>query len=471
MSTDPTSLFLAAALAAGLVEGSSVIRYHRHALSLGNAGAGDNDSGDDCELAVPSASVVAAHSILYGIASVPLGIVGASPGHVFLPKSLSSRIRKCHDGDAPAVEDTKNAEEEKAMAKNLNTYSSALEEPPMNLSDAPVVGTGRGVGRMLRRENSRKMALRNEMQRRPQTESAKERKTGAVHANRIRRPPSTGAGVPSRFVATLDGRPLPAPLAEAMRRSRCAFVGAGIVSYALMMTSSARRRDQCESSGNRQRDENFARGYSRWVNAESVGLWNERIKNGKSMDEVDLLKRWRMVQDGEPSAQSPFDDNAITFGKMNDSVLGGIYKATRWLNVQLGRDLDEPPLSLIGHWKMFDTLESMDGGASNEEDDNSRSTTDGEGTQQGGTSSSPESDPQLSQRSPNKVLNAVMTSVGVLGTSVRHLMVSTYRFASVVATMGRKGESAPKGEDDVTREVQRNQTSFAGGCSDGDESK
>ena len=143
MTTDPSSLFLAAALAAGLFEGSSVIHYYRHALQQGDVS--DNDSSDNANndndaAVVPSMSIIAAHSLLYGVASVPLGIVGASPGLVFLPKSLSSSIIKCDGGgdDAAAIEDATN-KGEKRTVKDVKHHNIRLDDSPSTSSDIPIV--------------------------------------------------------------------------------------------------------------------------------------------------------------------------------------------------------------------------------------------------------------------------------------------------------------------------------------------
>ena len=41
----------------------------------------------------------------------------------------------------------------------------------------------------------------------------------------------------------------------------------------------------------------YCYGYNHWImNTKSIRLWNKRIKHGKSMNEIDLLKRWKMQQ-------------------------------------------------------------------------------------------------------------------------------------------------------------------------------
>ena len=51
-------------------------------------------------------------------------------------------------------------------------------------------------------------------------------------------------------------------------------------------------------------------------------------------------------------------------------------------------------------------------------------------------------------QSPNIVWSAAVTSVDVLGTSIRHLLESTVRVATAVATVGRRGHPQRLEKDD-----------------------
>eukprot|EP01083_Nonionella_stella_P226163 803437_1 len=73
-----------------------------------------------------------------------------------------------------------------------------------------------------------------------------------------------------------------------MRRSRCMFIGAAMVSYAITHCLSEKQRE-------RENDHNlnttYSCGYGHWMNNKSISLWNERIKHGKSFDEAGILKQ------------------------------------------------------------------------------------------------------------------------------------------------------------------------------------
>ena len=56
---------------------------------------------------------------------------------------------------------------------------------------------------------------------------------------------------------------------------------------------------------------------------------------------------------------------------------------------------------------------------------------------------------QTSHRKSSKVWRVAVTSVDVLGTSIRHLLVSIYDIASSVATLGRKRQVGNLGKNEV----------------------
>jgi len=348
--------------------------------------------------------------------------------------------------------------------KDVKHHSIRLDDIPSASSDTPIVGTGRGVGRMLRHENSKKMTIHNK--RHLEMESANRKKhTRTTNAGTAVARPSTYNSISSRYIATLDGAPLPTPLAEAMRRSRCMFIGAGIVSYAITRYLSNNR--QHDTMGRYQLDTTprYSYGYNYWINTKSIRLWNERITNGKSLDEMDIVKQLQTQQNADDSTKIISNENA-TYLKTQDAVFGGIYNTMKWINLQLGRDLDEPPFSLIRHWKSINThnLEPLKEEPNTVEDNSS-------GDRRGDDEAQAVNDPTLSltksgsqqsQKSSN-VWNVAVTSVDVLGTSMRHLLVSTYQLASSVATVGRKGQRESKEDVDTMSEVQSDPTTPAAG--------
>mmetsp|Transcript_16418 Transcript_16418/g.35492 ORF Transcript_16418/g.35492 Transcript_16418/m.35492 type:complete len:462 (-) Transcript_16418:75-1460(-) len=430
MATDPSSLFLAAALAAGLVEGSSVIRYHRRALLQQSNVENDDGSGNNANsggsATITSVSILAAHSIFYGIASLPLGIVGASPGLAFLPKFLPAS--KCAAAPGDAIVNTV----EKKMKIEDVKHHSRLNNLPPTPSDMHIVSdTGRGMGRMLRHENSKKMM---------EEKSASRNKIKPATA--VTRP-SVCNSISSRYIATLDGAHLPTPLAEAMRRSRCMFIGAGLVSYAITQYLS----DRSHNVGNYQFDANYSPGYDRWMNNKSIAIWIEGIKNGKSVNDVELMRQWQ----NDIAQQDTKTLDYTLYMKKLEAVFGGIYNATKWINLQLGRDLDEPPFSLIRDWEKSETINTNSLESTEEElriaENNNLDSQDVDDAAQKTNDANPISSMPESQQSQNSHLwKVAVTSVDVLGTSIRHLSVSTYRLASAVATLGRSGQEVASRE-------------------------
>ena len=139
--SDLPSLFLTAAFTAGIIEGASVLRYHRNALE-------SNENS-------PATLKIAAYSTLYGAVSLPLGVIGASPGTAFYPKALELSIGSHHNVDkmnrdkhAVFTASSENATLENGLPREMQIRSS---------SSTPVTGSGRGIGRRLREENLKKM--------------------------------------------------------------------------------------------------------------------------------------------------------------------------------------------------------------------------------------------------------------------------------------------------------------------------
>mmetsp|Transcript_20109 Transcript_20109/g.43660 ORF Transcript_20109/g.43660 Transcript_20109/m.43660 type:complete len:254 (-) Transcript_20109:157-918(-) len=248
---------------------------------------------------------------------------------------------------------------------------------------------------------------------------------------------------------------------------RFIFVGAGIVSYAITtrhntnMTNNHHRHD---NNGMESRHHPtyaatyYSYGYNHWImNTKSIRLWNERIKDGKSMDEIDLLKRWKVQQNNvndESIVHEPFfgilSNEGRNYQKAQEVIFGGIYNTTKWMHVQLGRDLDEPPFGWVRHWKIADSLELTNGEPNIGEESTqsgSRVHDDDKVTEQEHAPSSSNSGSEQQSPKSSPVWNAAVTSVDVLGTSVRHLVVSTYKLATTVVTAGRQGKRAPKDND------------------------
>lgn len=432
---DPTALFLSAALSAGIIEGSSVIRHHRR----GNDAAG------------PSVPALAVRSIVYGVASVPLGVVGASPGLGFLPPSISS-VEAAGESAEELLEDDAAIkgvdEEDRHKSEPVDMHHVQVNDtppPPSNVSS----GIGRGMGRMLRHENAMKMKQR-QLSERPAASPV------ANSAEMIRSRSKTkiaASSPPRRFIATLDGAPLPTPLAEAMRRSRCILIGAGLVSY-VMARQPSRRDENDTGSWNYHQHPHLNLDYDQF-NIKGVSWWSERIKTGKSVQGTEALKQLQINfisgREDEDTAGSnirdmcsriPIDGDAIQ-KRAKEALLDCIYDAAKWINAQLGIEPDRPPYSLVKAWKageeehepividqeLAEPIEKASVG----DEKVTRVPQEVKGESQ--------------KSSSNVVVNAAVTSVDVLGTSIRHLLVSTYRVASTVATLGRKGKGGSGDKD------------------------
>jgi hypothetical protein len=211
---DPPSAFLAAAFISGIIEGSSVLGYHK------NASHNNNNAN------TPSSINVASHSAFYGAVSLPLGIIGASPGVAFYPRHLKLSI----DAQDNSNHTTQNQQDVSVGVEGPPRERSDLgelgETPTTPIVQQPVTGTGRGIGRLLREENLKKI---NQSNNSPHTEPSEPTTHITSSATRTR----TSQPRLYRYISTLDGRPLPTLLSEAMRRSRCLFVGAALVSFGM----------------------------------------------------------------------------------------------------------------------------------------------------------------------------------------------------------------------------------------------
>ncbi|KAL3796978.1 hypothetical protein HJC23_000731 [Cyclotella cryptica] len=341
--SDPSSAFLAAAFAAGIIEGSSVLRHYRNVLHKDAASS-------------ISTPCLAAHVVLYGAASLPLGMVGASPGVAFYPRSLKAWMASqetTDDHHEPSSE--KHDEPIKAPEAGISRNSELQEIFITSARSSPVVGTGRGIARMLREENSKKITHSSSHSNQHHREAGEPSVLGAVAAERnvAPIPPRSEAFLLSqnsqlsRYVSTLDGRSLPTPLSEAMRRSRCLFIGAALFSLAVTQHLSndyqnkTFRANDCIDYGsiideNGRIDHSHDSKLRRRLRADIV---SEAVTHRDSINNkafpVDLLQ-YRVYSISE-NAQKV--------------VLSGLYNAIESLELQFGKSLDFPPFNWLFKWK------------------------------------------------------------------------------------------------------------------------
>lgn len=435
--TDPSTAFFTAALAAGIVEGSSVLRYYAgvHSVSSekndinGKQPTHPHHEGPSVDGIQRSASLpsLAAYSLLYGVASVPLGVVGASPGSVFLPRSLRAVASPVALGTTQPVDEGHDAEDAKltnhknyanltpddsnqisekiSSLRNANSTvnqsvtTSSLSSPSAKQSSpslsgessSPIIaGTGRGMGRLLRQENMKKItamhhpsnrkehvneprkggvtsadgvesanSTTNDNHPRPEVDGAIQhgsngRKFSVSNAQPIKRTniiPRTFrlTSKYSNLISTLDGSPLPTSLAEAMRRSRVLFVGAGLVSMALS-------RNHHYHNRNLDYGEDNDRGHK-------VGF--HQIKNHETNNDMALQMRLRK---GMRSSDTPFTtgisllDDSISqiISRDRDDSLRNITRqvlfdaistSLEWMQSNVGVDMNETPFRWIVEWK------------------------------------------------------------------------------------------------------------------------
>mmetsp|Transcript_13496 Transcript_13496/g.14985 ORF Transcript_13496/g.14985 Transcript_13496/m.14985 type:complete len:606 (-) Transcript_13496:10-1827(-) len=177
---------LAGAWVTGVVEGGSIFAH---------ATTNEKTLVLKSELIVPA--------ILYGTLSLPFSLIGASPG--------SSIITKLH-----SISKNENFKEvyKFPSSQGIRTEDSRIA----NENIVPNSGMVKRRVDLIREENRKTLAgARNLIDPIPSP------KTQEVQSNII-----------SRYLATLDGRPLPTPLAEAMRRIRFILVGASLATVILM---------------------------------------------------------------------------------------------------------------------------------------------------------------------------------------------------------------------------------------------
>jgi hypothetical protein len=169
-------VLFSAALVAGVVEGSEVLNHECY-RSIGST---------DSVRIIPL-------SFVYGSIAVPLSVVGASPG----PNLTAPLVAWAFPNALPKSDE------------GSSTHSSSyVDDSPMRR----VVGHN---GISSTKDHMRAMVS--------QTREAKRRTMAAMSAAPSKIMGSAG------YLATLDGKPLPTTLAEAMRRSRIFLVGAGTV--------------------------------------------------------------------------------------------------------------------------------------------------------------------------------------------------------------------------------------------------
>lgn len=191
--------FFATALAAGIIEGASVLARAKQ----------ERDAAPTASILSPQLLIPA---VLYGSISLPLGIIGASPGPTMI-------------GYLPFAPN--------ADAIFLRTHqrpASAALPPPPPVVEAPAPETTAAAATTTNPKGVRRVdLLRVENRDRQVRSSGASSPATQIPIRRRVAPPS----LPTRYLATLDGQALPTSLAEAMRRTRFLLIGAGLVTVAL----------------------------------------------------------------------------------------------------------------------------------------------------------------------------------------------------------------------------------------------
>lgn len=215
----------AAAWTAGLLEGASVLnRANKQELTRRR-----------------STPLLLFPSFFYGTVALPLGIIGASPG----PSLVSSFP---FAPPATALVETGgigvNSSTSRSSSTTKTIDNSSAEAIPNKPQDPEMTTTSEeqehsiimsrhDMIRKMREDNKRALAAMKQKQHAPsalrQAEPAKTART--KRATR-------------KLISTLDGRPLATPFAEAMRRARFLFVGAGLVLTVVLYEQS--RQDELE---------------------------------------------------------------------------------------------------------------------------------------------------------------------------------------------------------------------------------
>ena len=237
--------FFATAWAAGVLEGGSLLhnaKKHENAAS----------------------PTMIFPSLLYGTASLPLGLIGASPGpslvasFPFAPP-ISALESACVvlpvNQPKPANDGTKQSNRPLKKTEKTPTDTGDDQENPISSRSEMI--------RKVREDNRRSLAARRQQQPQPVAPPPK----AATH-------PSSSSAT-TKLISTLDGRPLATPLAEAMRRARFLFIGAGLV-----MTMVSYEKSQTEERQQNEALEREKRLRGRDVNAIQSLVNQGGSKNG-----------------------------------------------------------------------------------------------------------------------------------------------------------------------------------------------
>ena len=212
----PAATIFAAAWVAGIVEGISV---------LSNAQINSKDEK------VPIGPRLIIPSVLYGTLSLPLGLIGASPGPTmigYLPF-------------APKMDDLKEPRHPTSVP-TLASVPTSLPGVDTVKVETPGFQKSRGRADVLREENRRLLSATRPMAPLPPRPALRT----------VTSPPSR-----TRYLATLDGQALlPTPMAEAMRRTRFLLIGSGLVTLILSFQSKREheKRQMEEETRDRKRN-------------------------------------------------------------------------------------------------------------------------------------------------------------------------------------------------------------------------
>ncbi|KAL7515344.1 hypothetical protein ACHAWX_000814, partial [Stephanocyclus meneghinianus] len=337
--SDPSSAFLAAAFVAGVIEGSSVLRYYRKVAH------------EDAASSVTT-PCFAAHVVLYGAVSLPLGLIGASPGVAFCPRSLKPSITAHASVNSQHVQSLEKHNEAVKASEGGVSHNSELRD---TFTASPLVsGTGRGIGRILREENLKKtMHSTNSYHHR--RDVGEPSVLGAVAAESNLAPASSRCdellfsqnSTLSRYVATLDGRSLPTPLSEAMRRSRCVFIGAALVSLAVTQYLATVHQNKMF-----QASDGVACGLIVDENGRIDHTHNSKLTRRLRADIASEAVAHRESINRYVSSFDLIRYRVKSFSEKAQKVaLNGLCNAVETLESRFGRSLDFTPFNWLIHWK------------------------------------------------------------------------------------------------------------------------